>query len=599
MERPDLSLPLTENARTVLQHRYLKRDEEGRIVETPEDLFWRVASAAAAAEADPEPAAEAFYRALASLEFIPNSPALMNAGRDLGQYFACFVLPVKDTLASEAGDGIFDSIRAAAIIHKSGGGTGFSFSHLRPAGTRVRSTHGTTSGPISFMRVFNAATEAIHQGGFRRGANMGILRVDHPDILDFINLKRNLREMTNFNLSVGITDAFLDAIRDGRPHAVFEPHTGRTASLRDSEGREWTSREVWDLIIQRAWESGEPGLAFLDRINSFNPTPQLGPMEATNPCGEMPLLPFEACNLGSINVSKFVAGEDIDWPRLARAIRLAVRFLDDVIDINRYPLPQIERLVKANRKIGLGLMGWADLLFLLGWRYDGEPALALARRLARFFKEEGWMASMELAKERGPFPNYAGSLFTTGPQDHPYFADVWKRSRRPLRNATVTTIAPTGTISIIAGCSGGIEPLYALSFSRQVLGGRTLPEVHAYFREVARREGFWSERLMARILAEGTCRNIPDVPTRWKDIFVCAYDVPPEGHLRMQAAFQEFTDNAVSKTVNFPEHATPEDVRKVFELAIQLGVKGVTVYRSRSRADQPMAPAGDVTCLEC
>ncbi|MBI2898935.1 MAG: adenosylcobalamin-dependent ribonucleoside-diphosphate reductase [Planctomycetes bacterium] len=606
--RAEAAAALTENGRIVLEKRYLVRDADGCVVEAPEDLFRRVARTVASVEPDAPAWEERFLRLLASLEFVPNSPCLMNAGRRLGQLFACFVLPVSDAITGGGDDGIFDTIRSTAVIHQSGGGTGFDFSRLRPEGSLVGSTLGRSSGPLSFMRVFNAATNAIHQGGFRRGANMGILRVDHPDILDFVRLKSDLAEMTNFNLSVGVTDEFVRAVRADKPHLLLDPHTGRRFPLhdkiRDDEGnltgfeeREWGARELFDLVVRRAWETGEPGVILLDRINDANPTPQLGRMEATNPCGEQPLLPFEACNLGSLNLVRFADPESrFEWDRFAAAVRDAVRFLDDVIDANRYPKPQIERMVKGNRKVGLGLMGWADLLYRMEVRYDSEEALALSRRLMKFVKEEAWKASMELARERGPFPNFEGSLFTSE-KDHPYFADAWREETRrlgrpaPMRNATVTTIAPTGTISIIAGVSGGIEPLFSLAFHRNVLGGERLLEVNPLFSEVARREGFDRPEILERIAREGSCRGIAEIPQRWKDVFVSAHDVAPEWHVRTQAAFQEFTDNAVSKTVNFPEHATVDDVRKVYELALELGVKGVTVYRDGSRRNQPMARA--------
>jgi len=590
--RPDLPVALTENALAVLKRRYLMKGE------SPEDLLWRVAWHVAQADTGPAPAALRFHRALAALDFLPNSPCLMNAGRDLGQLFACFVLPVSDALESPDGDGIFDAIRSTAVIHQSGGGTGFSFSRLRPEGSTVASSGGRASGPVSFMRVFNAATHAIHQGGFRRGANMGILRVDHPDILDFIGIKSDPREMTNFNLSVGLTDDFLRAVREDRPHEVVDPKTGRRsplrAKVRDASGhvagleeKVWRARDVYDLVCRRAWESGEPGVVFLDRINAFNPTPKLGPMEATNPCGEQPLLPWEACNLASINLGRFVDDgasaspeSRVQWSRLADTVRLCVRFLDDVIDANRYPRPQIEAIVKANRKIGLGVMGWADMLFRLGLPYDGPVALSLARTLMRFIKDEGWKASMELADERGPFPNYAESAWAKG---HPYF-----KTPRPVRNATITTIAPTGTISIIAGASGGIEPVFSVAYERHVMDGTRLVEVHPHFRDAGTREGWYDDALARRVMAAGTVRGERSIPERWRAVFASARDVSPEAHLRMQAAFQESTDNAVSKTVNFPREATPESIRQVYDLAVELGVKGVTVYRDGSRADQPM-----------
>ena len=608
--RPEVPVSLHPNALAVLEKRYLLKDEGGRAAETPEEMLWRVALHVALAErvhgaddARVQEIAGRFYRMMAALDFLPNSPSLMNAGRRLGQYFACFVLPVADAIIDEKDEGIFDTLRSAAFIHKTGGGTGFDFSRIRPEATRVDSTHGRASGPLSFMRVFNAATDAIHQGGFRRGANMAILRVDHPDILDFINAKADPGELTNFNLSIGVTDEFLRSVRGNLKHYVVDPHTGRKTPLRekvrDAEGNlvgtgdtEWTARDLYELAVRRAWQSGEPGLFFVDRANRFNPTPALGEIAATNPCGEQALLPWEACNLGSINLSHFVEPSGplgtatspesrIRWKALGDTAALAVRFLDDVIDVNAFPKPQIEEVVKGNRKIGLGVMGWADMLFRLGVPYDSEQALSLARTVMRFVRDEAWRSSQELARDRGPFPNWPGSAWAAG---HPYFS-----SGAPMRNAMVTTVAPTGTISILAGCSAGIEPLYSLAFVRRILNGEQLPEVHAYFQEVAERERFASPALTERLVREGSCRKIDEIPARWRDIFACAHDVSPEGHLRMQAAFQESTDNAVSKTVNFPANATPEDVRRVFDLAIEGSVKGVTVYRDRSRDVQPMA----------
>jgi len=608
--RPDVPVSFTPNALAVLRKRYLLKDEHGRPAETPEELLWRVAVHVAlgarrygADEARLQETASRYYRMMAALDFLPNSPTLMNAGRRLGQYFACFVLPVADAIVDEKDEGIFDTLRSAAFIHKTGGGTGFDFSRIRPESTRVESTHGLASGPLSFMRVFNAATDAIHQGGFRRGANMAILRVDHPDILDFIQAKSDPRELTNFNLSVAVTDEFLRALRGNLRHYVVDPHTGQKTVLRekrrDAAGavlgpgdRDWTARDVFDLLVRRAWETGEPGLFFVDRANRANPTPALGEISATNPCGEQALLPWEACTLGSINLSHFVepAGalgtatspeSRIRWKALAETAALALRFLDDVIDVNAYPKPQIEEAVRGNRKVGLGVMGWADMLFRLGVPYESEQARSLGGTLMRFVRDEAWKASQELARERGPFPRWAGSAWTTG---HPYFA-----AAAPMRNALVTTVAPTGTISILAGCSAGIEPLYSLAFVRQILNGEQLPEIHPYFQEVAERERFASPALTDRLVRTGSCRGIPEVPARWRDVFACAHDISPEGHLRMQSAFQEFTDNAVSKTVNFPADATEDDVRRVFELAIEGDVKGVTVYRDGTRGAQPMA----------
>jgi ribonucleoside-diphosphate reductase alpha chain len=606
---------LSSNALAVLQKRYLLKDDHGRAAETPEDLLWRVALHVALAERDRgadearvQEAASRFYRMMAALEFLPNSPTLMNAGRRLGQYFACFVLPVADAIIDDKDEGIFDTLRSAAFIHKTGGGTGFDFSRIRPEATRVDSTHGRASGPLSFMRVFNAATDAIHQGGFRRGANMAILRVDHPDILDFIRAKADPRELTNFNISVAVTDEFLRALRGNLRHYVVDPHTGRKSVLREkvrnAEGEvvgmgdhEWTARDVFDLAVRHAWETGEPGLFFVDRANRTNPTPALGEISATNPCGEQALLPWEACNLGSINLAKFVepAGtlgiatspeSRIRWKALGETAALAVRFLDDVIDVNAYPKPQIEEVVKGNRKIGLGVMGWADMLFRLGVPYESEQAAALGRTVMKFVRDEAWKASQDLARERGPFPRWTESAWARG--GHPYFS-----AGAPMRNAMVTTVAPTGTISILAGCTPGVEPLYSLAFVRQILNGEKLPEVHPYFQEVAEREKFASPALTERLLKDGSCRGAAEVPARWREVFVCAHDISPEGHLRMQAAFQEFTDNAVSKTVNFRADATTEDVRRVFELAIEGNVKGVTVYRDGSRRSQPMALRGD------
>ncbi len=578
LPRPDLPVRLTENALRVLRQRYLREDE------SPEELFWRVALSTALAEqahgADPRSIAalaERFYRALTSLDFLPNSPALMNAGRRPGQRFACFVLPVADAIIDDLGEGIFDTLRSAAFIHQTGGGTGFDFSRLRPEGSPVSSARGRASGPLSFMRVFNAATGAVHQGGFRRGANMGILRVDHPDILAFVNAKAVPGELDNFNLSVAVTDDFLRAVRDNREHLVTEPHTGRTLPLSG-----WTARRLLDLIVRRAWESGEPGLFFLDRANRFNPVPELGRIEACNPCGEQALLPWEACNLASINLARFVdPSAGIRWDALGKTVALVVRFLDDSIDVNVHPAPQTEKIVSGNRRIGLGIMGWADLLFQLGVRYDSGEALKMAGNVMRFIREESWKASADLARERGPFPNYPLSAWT---RKHPYFSFP-----HPLRNATVTTVAPTGTVSILAGCSAGIEPLFSLAFVRRVLDGERLLEIHPHFREVAEREGFASSALYERLLHEGSCRAIPEIPPRWREIFACAHDVSPEGHVRMQAAFQEHVDSGVSKTVNLPHEASVEDVRRVFNLADELGLRGLTVYRDRSRQGQPMA----------
>ena len=561
---------LSKNAVTVLERRYLKKDAAGQPTEKPDDLFKRVAQAIAEADkefnidADVKATQDVFYDMMSRLKFMPNSPTLMNAGRPLGQLSACFVLPVSDSM-----EGIFDALKNAALIHKSGGGTGFSFSRLRPAGAAVNSTGGVASGPISFMKVFNAATEAVKQGGTRRGANMGILRIDHPDIMDFIQCKKNTAEITNFNISVGITEEFMKAVHEKREYALVDPHDKKEC------GRLYAPA-VFDLIVKMAWTNGEPGIVFLDRINRDNPVPSLGEVESTNPCGEQPLLPFESCNLGSINLDAMLirkgGGYELDYEEFERTIRHAVHFLDNVITVNNYPLDEIREMTLSTRKIGLGLMGFADILYKLKIPYNSDEAIELAEKVMKFLRDTARDASNELAKERGTFPTYSESVF--------------KSKGIVQRNATVTTIAPTGTISIICGASSGIEPIFGLSYIRNVMDNDELLEIHPYFEEVMKERGLYSKELMSRIAQEGTIAHIEEIPQDIRDIFVTAHDITPEYHVRMQAAFQKYTDNAVSKTVNFPREATQDDVRTVYELAYELGLKGVTIYRDGSRDAQ-------------
>lgn len=560
-------LKLTVNAIRVLQRRYLLRDEQGKIIETPSQMVRRVAKEVVKADklydkrADLAKTEEEFYRMIANLEFLPNTPTLMNAGAPLGQLSACFVLPVEDSIV-----GIYDALKAMALIHQSGGGTGFAFSKLRPAGDLVKSTKGVASGPVSFMRIFDTSTDVIKQGGKRRGANMGVLRADHPDILQFITAKAMEGSLVNFNISVGVNDVFMEAVKKDQEYDLINPRTGKPE-------RGLRAREVFDLIVNMAWRTGDPGIIFLEEINRHNPTPNLGQMESTNPCGEVPLLPYESCNLGSINLAKMIKDGDIDWEKLRKTVRTAVHFLDNIIDVNKYPIPEIEAATKSTRKIGLGIMGFAEMLLEQGIPYDSDQALAKAEEVMKFISEEGIKMSVELAEKRGSFPAFKGSLWE-------------KRGYKKMHNATVTTIAPTGTISIIAGTTSGIEPLFAISYIRNVMGGIQLLEVNPAFERIAKERGFYSQELMVKLSKLGSIRKVEEIPEDVRRVFVTAFDVAPEWHVRMQATFQKYVDNAVSKTVNLPHHATHDDVRKVYLLAYKLKCKGITIYRYGSKAEQ-------------
>jgi len=568
----ELKLPL--NAILVLERRYLRKDENARVIESTGQMFRRIAKGIAGVEkqygksnAEANRWEDEFYRIMTQLEFIPNSPTLMNTGTDFRQLSACFVLPIEDSIES-----IFSTLKAAATIHKTGGGTGFAFSRLRPRGDIVKTTGGIASGPISFATIYDTATEVVKQGGRRRGANMGILRVDHPDIMDFIVAKEREGVLRNFNISVAVTDKFMQAVEKDQDFELINPRN-------DAVVKKLKARAIWNLIIMMAWKNGEPGVVFIDTVNKHNPTPQVGMMESTNPCGEQPLLPYESCNLGSLDVSKYVTDEGkMNWDLLKDAVRKTVRFLDNVIDANYYVLPEIEQITKGNRKIGLGVMGFADMLIKRGIKYDTEEGLKAGEELMKFINDEGHMKSSELGEEKGSFPNFHGS--------------IWEKDWRTMRNATTTTVAPTGTISIIAGCSQGIEPLFAIAYVREVAEslGRSLIEINPLFEKIALLEGFYSEELMKKISKRTSIQDLAEIPDNIRRLFVTAHDISADWHVRMQAAFQKHTDNAVSKTINFPNSATPNDIDKAYWLAHKLGCKGITVYRNASREVQVLRP---------
>ncbi|MDD5669062.1 MAG: vitamin B12-dependent ribonucleotide reductase, partial [Candidatus Omnitrophica bacterium] len=567
-----MALKLSENSLKVLERRYLKKDNSGKVTETPEEMFRRVARAIAVAdknygksEKEVSNLTDSFYSIMTSLEFLPNSPCLMNAGRDLGQLSACFTLPINDSM-----DSIFETLKATAMIHKSGGGTGFSFSRLRAKNAVVKTTGGVASGPVSFMKVYDAATEAVKQGGTRRGANMGILRIDHPDIMEFISCKSDNKQITNFNISVAITEDFMKKLKNNEDYELIDPRSKKPV-------QKLNTKVVFDAVVKQAHKNGEPGIIFIDALNQDNPTPELGNIESTNPCGEQPLLPYESCDLGSINLSRVIKKEgkswEIDWDTLRDVTRVAVHFLDNLIDVNKFPLPEIERATKVTRKIGLGVMGWSSMLIMMGIPYDSEDAIVLGEKIMKFIRDEAVKKSQELAKERGVFPAYKGS--------------TWEEQGIYLRNATLTTIAPTGTISIIAGpCSSGIEPIFAIVYYRNVMDNDKLVEVDPLFEQVAKERGFYSRELMEKIAETGSVRHIDGVPEDVKRVFVTSHDISPEWHVKMQAVFQKYTHNAVSKTINFPYSAGIDDVRKAYILAYDLGCKGITIYRDGSREEQ-------------
>jgi ribonucleoside-diphosphate reductase alpha chain len=568
-----MTLTFSESATAVLQKRYLKKDRKGRIQETPEELFRRVAKTVAEADKKFNPKIDVkttenrFYTMMTERRFLPNSPTLMNAGRRLGQLAACFVLPIEDSM-----DDIFETLKNTAKIHKSGGGTGFSFSKIRPEKDVVLSTAGVSSGPISFMSVFDIATETVKQGGTRRGANMGVLRIDHPDIEAFILSKSDRNRLNNFNISVALTQRFMDALENDSDFSLVNPRNGKTMST-------VSAKRLFDLIVNSAWQTGEPGIVFIDHINKTNPTPLLGEIEATNPCGEQPLLAYESCTLGSINLSKMITRRSLNLKRLKKTVHEAVHFLDNVIEVNKYPLALIEKMSKSTRKIGLGVMGFADMLIQLGIPYDSEEALGLAEKVMSFISDESRAASTKLAKKRGNFPYYESSVF-----DDP--------STPFMRNATTTTIAPTGTISIIAGTSSGIEPLFSVAHERRILDGKSFIEVNPLFTQIAKKEGFYSKRLIDELIETGSIEPNNKIPDHVKRIFRTSHDISPEWHIKIQAAFQEYTDNAVSKTVNFPADAVKEDVEKAYLLAYRSGCKGVTIYRYGSRGQQVLNIGG-------